>query len=274
MNGVFLGPLRARATRTVAAVRRRGWRDLIRPASPHRPAVLGELVIVAFLVYVYSLFRAQTELRVHRAVGNAWALLGFETRIHIDWEHWANNWLTGHHDLALLLSYYYQFTHVTVTLSVLVLCYLRVPTLYRPLRTALVLTNVIALAVYWVYPLAPPRLLAGGGYVDSVARAGFGAEHGGSMMADQYGAMPSLHLAWAIWVAVACCCLTTRWWLRGLAISYTVVMAVTVIGTGNHFVLDVVAGVVDAFVGVTVARSWVAYQDRSPVADDDLLANA
>ena len=86
--------------------------------------------------------------------------------------------------------------------------------------------------------VAPPRLLPGAGFVDSVAAAGFGSSHGVSH-ADLYGALPSLHLAWATWVAVTGLTLTRRRLPRLLLAAYPILTAIVVIGTANHYVLDV-----------------------------------
>ena len=101
-----------------------------------------------------------------------------------------------------------------MTLAVLGWCYLRRPDAYRGARNALVLTNVIGLAVFYLYPVMPPRLLPGGGYVDAVAAAGFGSSHTGPVPADQYAAMPSLHLAWAVWTASVAMLLLARYRVR------------------------------------------------------------
>ena len=61
----------------------------------------------------------------------------------------------------------------------------------------LVWINGLGMAVFLVLPVMPPRLLPGTSYLDQVAAAGFGSDHGGPVTADQYAAMPSLHIAWA-----------------------------------------------------------------------------
>ena len=126
-----------------------------------------------------------------------------------------------------------------MTLGLVAWTWWRRPDIYRPLRNDLVLANLIGFAVFWQYPLAPPRMLAG--FVDVVERvAGPRRWHNELIShADQLAAMPSMHLAWACgarsssgaWPArkpVAPCrppspCSPTPW--HGL-----VVMA-----TGNHY---------------------------------------
>ncbi len=167
----------------------------------HRPALLGELIVVVVLVKVYDQVRRLEVARARPALHNANDVLAIERWLHLDLELAGNRWLIGHHTLLLIASWWYQLAHLTVTLVVLGWCYLRRPDAYRGARNALVLTNVIGLVVFYLYPVMPPRLLPGAGYVDAVAAAGFGSSHAGPVPADQYAAMPSLHLAWAVWTA-------------------------------------------------------------------------
>jgi membrane-associated phospholipid phosphatase len=114
-------------------------------------------------------------------------------------------------------------------------------------RNALVLVNVVALAVFWTYPVAPPRLLPDGGFTDIVAASGtWGAWDRGGAIADranELGSMPSLHLAWAAWVALVLWRLTTRTWVRALGCVHVALTSVVVVLTGNHYLVDLPAGV-------------------------------
>jgi diacylglycerol O-acyltransferase len=99
--------------------------------------------------------------------------------------------------------------------------------------------------------VAPPRLLPGGGFVDVVALSGtFQSGDGAAQHANAFGSMPSLHAGWAIWVALTVMTMTTRWWVRGLAWLHVGLTFVVVIITGNHYLIDIVAG------AATVAVAW------------------
>jgi membrane-associated phospholipid phosphatase len=161
-----------------------------------------------------------------------------------------------HHAISLAASYWYQFFHITVTLLVLLWCYWRRPGSYRRARNALVLTNVFGLGFFLAYPAAPPRFLPGAGFIDAVANAGFGTSHGGPVTADQYGAFPSLHLAWAVWTAVVAARLVRPTWLRRLWLTYPLITASVVVATGNHYVLDVLAGIGIALISLALAYRY------------------
>ena len=120
---------------------------------------------------------------------------------------------------------------------------------------------------FLLYPVAPPRFLPGVGFVDSVAEAGFGPTHGGPVTADQFGAFPSLHLAWAVWTAVVACRLTFIKTLRRLWLCYPAITAAVVVVTGNHYLLDVLAGAL-------VALATLAIAHRVPRRRDDDRAPA
>ena len=225
-------------------------------AQVKRPWIIGEVLVVLALLRVYDLIRAHAEVRARVAMTNGWDLLNAERWLHINLEHSVNRWTSMHHLVSLAASYWYQFFHITVTLVVLLWCYWRWPGSYRRARNALILTNVFGLAFFVLYPAAPPRFLPGAGFVDAVANAGFGASHGGPVTADQYGAFPSLHLAWAVWTAVVAHRLTKNKWLSRLWLCYPLITASVVVATGNHYVLDVLAGIVIALISLAIAYRY------------------
>lgn len=217
-----------------------------------RPRLVGELMVIAALLVVYDRVRSLAEVRSSVADSHGWAILDTESAMHLRIEDALNSWLTRQDFIRVLAVDYYQYLHVSVALAVLVACYVRCPAAYRPVRNALVLTNVVGLAVFAFYPAAPPRLLPGAGFVDSVAAAGFGSSHG-PIPADQYGALPSLHLAWATWVAVTGFIITRRRVPRLLFVAHPVLTAIVVVATGNHYLLDVASG---ALLGI--AAAWAS----------------
>ena len=236
-------------------------------AARRRPHLLGELLVVLVLLRVYDMARARAEVRRGPALDHGQAILGIERWLRIDLEHAANLWVTAHRFISLIASDVYQFAHVTVTLSVLGWCWLRRPEIYRSARNALVITNVIGLTVFLLLPVAPPRLLSGEGFVDAVALAGFGTTHGGPVPADQYGALPSLHLAWAVWATViAMRMLATSPWRR-LCWLYPVAITAVVVVTGNHYLLDAVAGTAVALTALGVVQGSETYFPRKARAE-------
>ncbi|HVE27866.1 MAG TPA: phosphatase PAP2 family protein [Sporichthya sp.] len=227
-----------------------------------RPPLMGEIFIASLLIVVYDHVRHHAGLRRDAAFAHGQDILGAERTLNLDWETAANNFLERHSVVAEVVSWWYQLAHLSVTFSVLAWCYLAWPAGYRRARNALVLTNVAGLFVFLTWPVAPPRLLPHSGFTDTVI-----ASLGGSAVTapDQYGAMPSLHLAWATWVSVTVCMLVKGTglptWIRVPAVLYPCVTAVAVVATANHYVLDVVAGTAVAASAVQLA--WAPVRSRS-----------
>lgn len=229
------------------------------PTVPARPPLGIELLVVLALVRVYDWIRTLPAERRGRALDNAQHIWSLERWLGLDWEQAANSWLTRHQAIQFLAAGWYQLTHLSVTLTILAWCYWRRPDIYRPARNALVGINLVGLGVFAVLPVMPPRLLPTGEFVDSVAAAGLGTAPAGPITPDQYGAMPSLHLAWATWALVVALVLAGRSASRWLWLAYPTTTGVVVILTANHFILDVFAGV-----GVAIAALSGAGLVRRP----------
>ncbi len=226
-----------------------------------------EAVAIVWLLWVYDAITNLAPLRVHLALGHAQSILSFEQSLGIAPEHGLDSWLAGHQTLGLILSDYYDNAHFAVTLGLLGWMWWRRADIYRPLRTALVLANVIAFAVFWRYPVAPPRMLRG--FTDVVASTGaIGSWHTGSLAshANELAAMPSLHIAWAAWCTVVIWQLSSRTLVRVAGVIYPFITAFAVLATGNHFVLDMAGGVAVIALALAISRamyrpakgSWVS----------------
>ena len=198
---------------------------------------------ISWLLFRYDAVNDLAPLRLSVALGNARGILHLERLLHIDPELSLDRWLSSHHTLALILANYYDNAHFVVTLGVLAFIWWRRAEIYRPLRNTLVLVNVLGFVVFWLLPVAPPRMLDG--FDDVVASThAFGSWHTGALAsaANQLAAMPSLHMAWAGWCTIALWRASKRRWLRALAVLYPCLTALAVLATGNHFVLDIVGG--------------------------------
>jgi hypothetical protein len=214
-----------------------------------------EALAIAWLCWIYDAITNLAPLRLHVALTHAQDILRFEQTLHIDPERSLDRWLAGHHTIGLLVSDYYDNAHFIVTLGLLAYLWWRRADIYRPLRNALVLANVLAFVVFWQFPVAPPRMLAG--FTDVVAAThAIGSWHTGALasQANQLAAMPSLHIAWAVWCTIVVWKITSRRWLRALAVIYPFVTAFVVLSTGNHFVCDVLGGLVTISLSVLIVQ--------------------
>src|SRR6266516_4125114 len=131
---------------------------------------------------------------------------------------------------------------------------LRRPAAFPRLRAALVLATTGANVVFWTWPVAPPRFSVPGMTDVLVTHDILGAAdpRGPSSLVNLYAAMPSLHVAWAAWCAVAIV-ITTRSRWRHLAWLYPCATTFVVLASANHFLLDIAGGVAIAGFGMLAA---------------------
>jgi hypothetical protein len=153
--------------------------------------------------------------------------------------HVMNNWTVEHSAAALASSWYYILFQGAITGVVgAVILWRQVPTF--PLhRNALVAITLLGLVAFWLYPVAPPRMLPGYHDVIAVTIPAFTSvvETNG---AAQFASLPSLHIAWALWAAIALCTVVRKPALRVLVWTYPFVTALDVLATGNHYLLDII----------------------------------
>lgn len=151
-----------------------------------------------------------------------------------------NQWTSAHILVAAPAAVYYIVAQVLVTGTVAILLLRAERPSFRLHRDALVVCQAIGLAVFWLCPVAPPRMLPE--YHDTVAGVlPFFSAQVETHTADQYAAFPSLHVAWAIWVAVVLQSLLRRRAWRAVAWGYPALTAADVLATANHYSLDVLA---------------------------------
>jgi hypothetical protein len=226
-----------------------------------RPPAAAELAIAAFLFVGYDRVAAFTGGRAGPAVDHGRQLLALERVMHVAVELRLNRALAPRVELARVLSVYYDFAHGIVTMALLALVYLYRPAGYRLARSALLTLSVAGLVVFAVFPVAPPRLLPGSGFADVVVQSQtWGAWEGSASAAAQhaniYAAFPSLHVATATWVLLAVCAATRHRALRGIAVGHLTTTVVVVVTTGNHYLVDVAAGVALAALAWSAIQVW------------------
>ncbi len=172
------------------------------------------------------------------------------------------------------MDYYYATLHFIVTPVVMVWLFARRPQLYRGARTVIVTTTLLALLGFYLYPTAPPRLLPGLGYVDTVLKFhtwGSLADPNIAEHSNQFAAMPSLHIGWAIWCGLSIFAAARHLWIRIVGLLYPVGTLVVIVGTANHYILDAVGGA--AVVALAFAVQW-AMSGHGAYADVRTSASA
>ena len=223
-----------------------------------------EIILIGVLYVLYCFTRTFADGDLGPAQDRAGDLLHLERVLHLDWEHPINNWFVAHAWAAIPASYWYAAAHYVVTLFVLVWLYRKGPAHYTPARWALVVSCVLGLACYLLLPTAPPRMLSGYSDVLSLHAADgwwstdASAPKGMGGLTNELAAFPSLHAGWALWVALVVRRSTRKWLARGLAWSHAAITAIVVIGTGNHWILDVAVGWALVIVAMWLVDPWFA----------------
>ncbi|MES5821446.1 bifunctional glycosyltransferase 87/phosphatase PAP2 family protein [Streptomyces sp. RG80] len=215
-----------------------------------RPNLLLELLLIRVTYAAYQKVRLAATGGTNsggraRAEAHGRQILDLERWLHIDIERWANHAIVKAGALRDFFDFYYTSFHFAVPLSVLAVLYWRRPVDYRWARASLGFTTILALVGFWLYPLAPPRLMPGLGVIDTVHGVqDFSQPEYGTLTAltNQYAAMPSLHFGWSLWCGLVIAIVAPKRWLKALGLLHPLFTVTAIVVTGNHWVLDAVGG--------------------------------
>lgn len=224
-------------------LRRTFWRRLA-PVG----AGLRELVLITVLYVGYTSSRLLASDDREAAVHRANELLRIERAVRLNWEHPINEFFVRHDTIGLLACFWYATAHYIVTAGVLAWVYFKGRDAYIPARRALMVATIFALTLYLMLPTAPPRFMDG--FTDVLAlhadQGWWGgdasAPKGMGHMTNELAAFPSLHAGWSLWCALVLQRFATWRIVKVLGWLGAFVTAAVVVGTANHWVLDVMVG--------------------------------
>ncbi|NUL07553.1 phosphatase PAP2 family protein [Streptomyces lunaelactis] len=240
-------------------------------APLHRPRWWTELTLIAVVYAAYSAGRLLARGDVTTAVDHGTAILRAEKALFLNAEHPLNRLFSDTPALGIPADFAYASLHYLLTPVILVWLFRRRPAGYRAARTWLMLSTLLGLVGFTLMPTCPPRLLdAGYGFVDTMAQySSYGwwggeasAPRGLGGMTNQYAAMPSLHVGWALWCGVMLWRHGRTPLMKALAIAYPLLTTLVVMGTANHYFLDAVAGVAVMGLGALLTRPAMRLADR------------
>ena len=170
--------------------------------------------------------------------------------------------------LLWLLNHLYIAAQLVVVPGTLIWAFRRAPRVYVALRDTVLFTWLVAIPIYALFPVAPPRL-ADIGMVDTITtQSGFAMDSKlTTMFYNELAAVPSLHAGFALAVSVAIIAGSSSRWVRLVAASWAPAIALAVVATGNHFLFDIAAGFVVTAAGYGLARlararPWTLRQPR------------
>jgi len=219
------------------------------------------------LLTLYRLGRYLGRDQVDVAFRHARQVLDIEHHLGIANEERFQDLLLDHRFSISFFNRYYAMVHFPATLVFLVLVYARAADVYSRVRTVFISVTAVALVMHIAYPLAPPRMMPG--FVDTIARFGpaIYSRPGVESVANQYAAMPSLHVGWALIIAYGMLQLTRSPW-RWIGVAHAALTSIAVVATANHYWLDGIVVLV-----MVIAAVRLATYRREP-APTEVLASS
>lgn len=246
-------------------------------------AAVLQLLLAFGLFLLYRQGRLLAGDDVQRALGNGASLWRFERWLHLPSEETLQDLVLGDHAIVRGANWYYVGAHFPVTILFLVLVYARARRHYGRVRNAMALATALGLGIHILYPLAPPRLVGSIGMVDTGSVFGPSPYRGAvQTAANQFAAMPSLHVGWAVLVGIVTWRLAPHAlrWIGWLHASLTTLVVVV---TANHYWIDAAVGTMIVLLALRLTRSrrpiLVDTDDRAAAAfasaaTEDLLLPA
>ena len=235
----------------------RGWRDL------------GVQFAIWFgFLGLYQVARGIADRNPTKAFENGLGVIGIEERVGDLFEITLQQFAHSSDLLTLLVSWTYWHSEFTVLGLALLWVYLRRNEAFIRLRNWILLANVIGLVGYVIVPTAPPRMFPTFGFADTLQEFG-GLNQGSGLVeiaANPYAAMPSLHSADALIIAVTLALVCRHWWTKILWLLWPAWVWFAVMATGNHFWLDILAGIVVAFLAALIVYRRPLWRRLRPAA--------
>ena len=226
---------------------------------------LHELAVVVSAFLIYFLIRGSVVGRAGEAMVRGTNVIELERQWHIYWELQMQAWILDHYWMIKTVNWVYFWGHMPLVVIVAVWLYAAHRDTYRLTRNAFLASGAIGVVIYWAFPVAPPRLIPFEGFVDTMAafdRVGYNAQETRAFV-NPFAAIPSLHFGWSMLLGAVVAHTGKRplWWAFGTA--WPIAMFFSVVMTGNHFIVDAVAGAIVSFAGLGIA--WLLERYRSSV---------
>jgi hypothetical protein len=221
---------------------RRRWSDLVAAAAV-------ESAVVCALFALWQLANTVAHHHVAGGLANGRWIWQAERLLHVPSETSLQHVVLPHPGVVRFANYYYATAHLTGMAVFLAWLWLRHRDHYARWRTTMAIFTGLALLVQ-IIPVAPPRLIGHTGLVDTAAAYGQSV-YAAVDFADQYAAMPSIHVGWAVLIAVAAW-QASRGPFRYVGLFHGVATTLLVVVTANHYWFDGLGAV------VLLALAWLA----------------
>ena len=222
---------------------------------PRGYADFGYQLLIWFgFLAAYQVARGVADRDPTRAFANGWRVIGVEQRLAGLGELTLQGWTQSSKVLETLVSWTYWNSEFTVIGLALLWVYFRRNEAFTRFRNTILLANVLGLLGYVFLPTAPPRFFTSMGFTDTLSTFG-GLNHGSGLIefaSNPYAAMPSLHAADALIAGVILASVVRHPFWKAVWLLWPAWVWFSVMATGNHFWLDVVAGIVLAVIALSI----------------------
>jgi membrane-associated phospholipid phosphatase len=215
--------------------------------------MLGQALIVATGLFCYFQVRGLTAADPETAVDHARDLIRFEQAIGIDHEEAVQAAVTPSDALSTFANWIYIWGHWPVIIATMLWLGWRHREVFVRLRDAMLISGGLGLIVFVTYPVAPPRLVDPA-LIDTVTERSSAYRYlQPPNFVNQYAAMPSLHAGWDLLVGISIATAGSVLAVRLIGWLLPLLMAFAVVATANHYLIDVIAGVSLALLGLALA---------------------
>jgi hypothetical protein len=213
--------------------------------------VLREVLVLVPAYLLYSTVRGLVAGRQPEALMRAMQLIKLERALHIFWELDLQHRIMNIEALKVFANWTYLLGMWPVIVVVAIWLFLRHRDAYPLYRNAFLFSGAIGLVIYATLPTAPPRFMDGWGFIDTVG-GGTGAYSLPDIpiLVNQYASVPSLHFGWVFISGIAVFRQSNAIALKVLGVFMPMAMLFSIVATGNHFILDAVAGGIVALIGL------------------------
>ena len=222
---------------------------------PRGYADFGYQLLIWFgFLAAYQVARGVADRDPTRAFANGWRVIDLEQRFAGLGELTLQGWTQSSRVLETLVSWTYWNSEFTVIGLALLWVYFRRNAAFTRFRNTILLANVLGLLGYVFLPTAPPRLFTSMGFTDTLSQFG-GLNHGSGLVelaSNPYAAMPSLHSADALIAGIILASVVRRPVWKAVWLLWPAWVWFSVMATGNHFWLDVLAGIVLAIIALAI----------------------
>lgn len=221
-------------------------------ASRGADDVLRQGMIMLACYALYDVSRAAVQGREAVAMANGVFFMNLEKALGIYWEPWIQGRISAVEPLMGFLVWAYSSLHLPVIMATMIWVFTQRRSQWTLFRDWFLAMNFMAVILFFLLPTAPPRMIFTSGVADINYLHGVRSEiFENGLLANPFAAMPSLHFGYALFAALALYMLARQRWLRWGGFGYVALVLVAIIATGNHFIVDAVAG------GLVVLAAWV-----------------